>query len=254
MDNKVAIMNCRFDRITMTETLSQIKDSILRNDQNFLCTVNVSILMMMRSNKVLSKIVKRAQWVVADGMPIIWLSRTRKNPLPERVTGVELVPAIAELAANNGWGIYLLGGEPSVVEKVAANLKSDKPELIISGYSDGYFDDTEAANTAITVKESGAQILIVAMGVPKQEYFIGNHLEQTGANFVMGVGGSFDVISGKVKRAPVWIQKMGFEWAYRIKQEPKRLLPRYFKTNSLFVILVLKDFIVYALNKAPTQR
>jgi len=254
MDNRINIMNCRFNRITMGETLNQVKESILRDEQNFLCTVNVSILMMMRSNKLLSEIVRKAKWVVADGMPIIWVSRTQKNPLPERVTGVELVSEIAEVAANNGWGVYLLGGEFSVVEKVAAKLKSDKPGLIISGFADGYFDDKEAIDRAAAVKKSGARILIVAMGVPKQEYFIDKHFKDTGVNFVIGVGGSFDVVSGKVKRAPKWIQKMGLEWAYRIKQEPKRLLPRYLKTNSLFIFLLLKDFISSALRKNSTQR
>lgn len=242
-NRRVKILNCEFDPWNTQETLDQIKQLVLRNERAYLCTVNVAILMMMRSIPQLAEFVSKAKMIVADGLPLIWVSKYLNKPLPERVTGVELVDDLAELASENNWGIYLLGGTEEVVGSVASQLKSALPDLIVSGYCDGYFDSAEAKLRAQAVRESGAKILIVAMGVPRQEQFIEDQWPDLGVNFVIGVGGSFDVISGVTKRAPVWMQKSGLEWLFRTMQEPRRLAWRYISTNSLFIFLVFKEIL-----------
>ena len=221
---------------------------ISSDKKGYLCTVNVAILMMMRSNSRLADFIHRAAMIVADGQPLIWTSRYMKQPLPERVTGVELVDDLAKMAEKNQWGVYLLGATSEIVSSVAERLQQNNPKLIISGFSDGYFDAKGAKMRAQEIRESGAKLLIVAMGVPRQEYFLEEQWKQLGVNFAVGVGGSFDVIAGVTKRAPAWMQKFGLEWLYRTLQEPRRLAWRYLTTNTHFIYLFFKE-IVFGLKR-----
>lgn len=243
MDERVNILGCEFDAWSTRQTLQHIEELIQQDRQAYLCTVNVAILMMMRDDPRLAEFIRASKMVVADGQPLIWTSRYIKQPLPERVTGVDLVFDLAALAEQNQWGVYLLGATQEVVSSVAGRLQRSNPNLTISGYSDGYFDAEGAGQRAEQIRASGAKILIVAMGVPRQEYFIQEHWENFGVNFAIGVGGSFDVIAGITKRAPLWMQKAGLEWLYRTCQEPRRLLKRYVTTNSRFIYLFIKDIV-----------
>ncbi len=247
--SRVSILGCDFDSWSTEQALDEIQGLVSRDEKGYLCTVNVAILMMMRADPRLANFIHGAKMVVADGQPLIWVSRYIKKPLPERVTGVDLVHDLAEMAEKNQWGVYLLGAEQAVVASVADGLKTTFPNLILSGYSDGYFDAQGAKQRAETVRESGAKILIVAMGVPRQEYFIEENWQDFGVNFAIGVGGSFDVIAGVTKRAPLWMQKFGLEWLYRTSQEPRRLLGRYVKTNSQFIYLFFKEIVFGLGNK-----
>ena len=241
--DRISILNCEFDPWTKQQTLGKIQELITNDERGYLCTVNVSILMMLRSDPHLKEFIAQSSMVVADGQPLIWTSRYMQQPLPERVTGVELVKDLAILAKQNDWGVYLLGATQNIVSTVAKRLKSEHPGLVISGFCDGYFDKEGAKLRAKDIRESGAKILIVAMGVPRQELFIEEQWPDLGVNFTVGVGGSFDVISGVTKRAPRWMQKIGLEWLYRTLQEPKRLFWRYLTTNSLFVYLFFKEIV-----------
>ena len=241
MTDIVEILGCSFKRWTTEETLLKIEETIRLGKREYLCTVNVAILIMMRDNPRLAEFITNAGMTVADGQPLIWTSRLRHNRLPERVTGVELVPLLAEMAQRNSWGIYLMGATREIVGTVAENLRKSYPGLEISGADDGYFDSEEAINRAKAIRRSGAKILIVAMGVPRQEYFIEEQWENLGVNFAVGVGGSFDVISGVTKRAPRWMQKAGLEWFFRTMQEPRRLFMRYLTTNTRFLLLLIMD-------------
>jgi len=244
----VSLFNCTFERHTKKEVILKIENLIQSNNRDYLCTVNVSMLMMARNNKRLRKFIQRSSMVVADGQPIVWASRYIKESLPERITGIDLAKDIPELACKNGWGIYLLGASEDVVKQVSEIYKKQYPSLIISGYRNGYFNKKEANIIAQEIKKSEARILIVAMGVPRQEYFIDDHWDQLGVNFAMGIGGSFDVIAGLTKRAPIWIQKYGLEWLYRMLQEPRRLFMRYFISNTKFILIIIKRVIYRALN------
>lgn len=239
----VRILHCDFHPLTLQQTVDSIIEMIAKNERGYLCTVNVAILMMMRDNPRLADFVHRARFVVADGQPLIWASRGRTVSLPERVTGVDLVDHLCARAARLNMGIYLLGAQRDVLQKAAVRLRQTHSGLNICGIADGYFSPLEAPARARSVRESGARILIVAMGVPRQEEFVEQYWDELGVNFAMGVGGSFDVIAGLRHRAPHVLQTLGLEWAFRLIQEPRRLFPRYLTTNSRFVYLWMSDLL-----------
>lgn len=231
----VQILNGRFDQVTLAESVDLIVDHINAGERGWLCTVNVAILMLMRHDPFLQSFVDRAAFVVADGQPIVWVSPWLGQRLPERVAGVELVTELSARAAQEGFGVYLLGAKREVVELLAEQLGERFPALTISGCADGYFSDDEFPARARAVRESGAKLLFVAMGVPRQERFLDAQWDQLGVNLAIGVGGSFDVLTGLRSRAPVAVQKIGMEWMFRLLQEPRRLAKRYLVTNTQFL-------------------
>jgi N-acetylglucosaminyldiphosphoundecaprenol N-acetyl-beta-D-mannosaminyltransferase len=198
--------------------------------------------MMMRADHRLQRFVDRAALVVADGQPLVWCAPWFGPPLPERVTGVDLVDAICERAGREGKKIFLLGATSEVVSKVAQRLVARTPTLRVD-YADGYFSEEEASSRADRIRDSGAEILFVAMGVPRQERFIEEQWDRCGVSMAIGVGGTFDVLAGLRARAPRWIQKVGMEWIFRLIQEPRRLFMRYLTTNFQFACLLTRDVI-----------
>jgi N-acetylglucosaminyldiphosphoundecaprenol N-acetyl-beta-D-mannosaminyltransferase len=228
----------------LDEAVNAVARAIREGERGYLCTVNVAILMMMRGDPRLQRYVDRARWVVADGQPLIWAARLGADPLPERVAGVDLIEVLCERAQADGFGVYLLGADAATVEATARALRAKFPRLDLRGYADGYFGAAQASERARAVAESGAKLLLVAMGVPRQEHFIEEQWENLGASVAIGVGGSFDVIAGLRKRAPALLQRTGFEWAFRLVQEPRRLFMRYLVTNSQFVGLVSRDLVL----------
>lgn len=239
--NRKKILNGSFDDVTTAETLNWATRLIQLGKRGYLCTVNVAILMKMASDLQLQEFVEGASLVVADGQPIIWASRWLSNTLPERVTGIDLIDALAKRAEEEHFEIYLLGATREVITTAAANLKLRYPRLDICGFDDGYFSAAETPERVRAIRQSGAKILIVGMGVPRQELFLKQNWSDLGVNLAIGVGGSFDVIAGKKKRAPLWMQKVGLEWFYRLMQEPRRLWKRYLVTNLQFIYRLLRQ-------------
>jgi len=234
---RVRFLNADYDPLTLVQTVDGVFQHIEAGPRGWLCTVNVSILMMMRSDQRLQSFVDRAALVVADGQPIVWCAPWFGQSLPERVTGVDLVDAICERAAQLGKRIYLLGATEEIVAKLAQRLRERHPTLSVD-FADGYFTKNEAVERADRIRAAGTDILFVGMGVPRQEIFIEEQWDRLGVGMAIGVGGSFDVLAGLRARAPAWVQKMGMEWFYRLIQEPRRLFVRYLVTNSQFVWLV----------------
>ncbi len=234
---KVRFLNANYDPLTVSQTVDAVFNHVEVGPHGWLCTVNVAILMMMRSNPRLQSFVDRAALVVADGQPIVWCAPWLGNKLPERVTGVDLVDAICERAAHLGKKIYLLGATAGTVETLAHRLRECHPTLSVD-FADGYFTKDQAVQRADVIRAAGTDILFVAMGVPRQEEFIEEHWDRLGVGIAIGVGGSFDVLAGLRARAPNWVQRIGMEWFYRLIQEPRRLFVRYLVTNSQFVCLV----------------
>lgn len=229
------ILNCDFDPVTYDQTLSWAKNKLRSNERGYICTVNVAILMMMQKNRKLQEFVDEAALTVADGQPLIWLSRLIRRRLPERVAGVDLVQGLCESASETGSSVYFMGAQPDVVKDVVQRMKNNVPGLDVAGYDDGYFTEDQSAERVNAIRESKADLLIVAMGVPRQEDFIRDNWDQLGVTLAIPVGGSFDVIAGRKKRAPKWMQKTGAEWFYRMCQEPRRLFKRYLVTNTQFI-------------------
>lgn len=237
----VKVLNCELDATTLMDAAHWARDWIRSGQRGYICTVNVAILMMMRSDPKLQRFVDRASLVVADGQPLVWASHLQREPLPERVTGIDLIEKLCTVATEEDYGVYFLGARPAVIKAVAKRLAKRHPGLRICGARDGYFDAAEAPRRAREVRESGAKILVVGMGVPLQEEFIENYWDELGVELAIPVGGSFDVIAGVTHRAPVWLQRIGMEWFFRLLQEPRRLWKRYLVTNVQFIFHLLRS-------------
>jgi len=238
VNRSVHILNGRFDRLSAGQTVEQLIQAIHDGERGVLCTINVAILMMMRSNARLQRFVDSSRWTVADGQPLVWASHLRQQPLPERVTGIDLIDLLCARATRDGIGVFFLGADDRTVHTAVDVLRTRHAGLDVRGCADGYFGPEQAEARAKAVAESGAGLLFVGMGAPRQEYFIEEQWEHLGARVVIGVGGSFDVIAGLRKRAPLFVQRAGLEWAYRLAQEPRRLFMRYLVTNSEFLGLM----------------
>ncbi len=237
----VPILNCEFGSVSLQDTVDWARDWIRSGQRGYICTVNVAILMMMRADPNLQRFVDGASLVVADGQPLVWASHLQRDALPERVTGVDLVDELCALATREGFGVYFLGAQREVIEAAAGRLKARHPGLQISGIADGYFSPAEAPERARAVQQSGAKLLFVGMGVPRQEEFLESQWGELGISLAVPVGGSFDVMAGTARRAPVFLQRIGMEWAFRLAQEPHRLWKRYLVTNTQFIFHILKS-------------
>ncbi len=205
--------------------------------------VNAAKIVNMRRNRLLHEAIASAQLVVADGMPVIWASRLLGQPLPERVTGIELFERLLALADERGHAVYLLGSAQDVLEEVVRRIRARHPRVRVAGSRNGYFTATQEANVAAEIRASGADMLFVAISPPRKELFLARWGQHLSVPVCHGVGGAFDVLAGKVKRAPRWMQRSGLEWLYRLCQEPRRMWRRYLVTNSQFLLLFLLEVV-----------
>ena len=241
--DKSCILNTLFDPITLQETVEFAEQLIRDGERGYVSTVNVAVLMMARSRPRLRRFIEAASLVVADGQPLVWVSRLFSTPLPERVAGVTIVDALCQLAEQKNLGVYFLGSRQDVLNELGRRLRHRHPGLDIRGLADGYFRPEDAPDRAAAIRRSRAEILFVGMGVPQQEYFLQEHWAALGANVAVGVGGSFEVTAGLRKRAPQVIQRAGLEWFFRLLQEPRRLWKRYLLTNSQFMYHFFKELL-----------
>lgn len=243
MSARIRILNGSFDPVTRDQAVDAVFAAIRAGKRGWLCTVNVATLMTMRGNRRLQSFVDRAAWVVADGQPLVWCARLFDATLPERVAGIDLLDALCRRAAEENRLVYLLGTTSSLLEKTQANLRRRHPGLEVVGAS-GFFPREEWPARAEAIRASGASLVFLGMGTPRQEFFIDEEWERLGANVAIGVGGSFDVIAGARFRAHPWIGKLGLEWTARLVQEPRRLFLRYLLTNSMFCLLVARALVL----------
>lgn len=237
---RIEFLKAPMDIATMQETVSFIESRIEQKQFLQHVVVNVAKIVNMQKDPVLAESVKACEVINIDGMGVVFGARFLGHNVPERVAGVDLFHELLAMSAKRDFPVFLLGATDEVVSKTVCKVKAQNPNLNIAGYNDGYFwDDEEAVVTKI--RESGAKLLFVAITSPKKENFINKWQDKLGVDFVMGVGGTFDVVAGKVKRAPQWMQKAGLEWLYRVIQEPGRMWKRYLKTNTKFLMLLLTE-------------
>ncbi|RDK88525.1 N-acetylglucosaminyldiphosphoundecaprenol N-acetyl-beta-D-mannosaminyltransferase [Marinirhabdus gelatinilytica] len=226
----------------MKETLALVSQAISEKNQLHHVVVNAGKIVAMQKDEALRKSVNESDIINADGQAVVWAAKILGKPLKERVAGIDLFENLVHMAHEQGHSIFLLGAKEEVVTKVAQEYQEKYNPNIIAGYRNGYFTREQEAEIAQQIAQSGAQMLFVAITSPIKENFLYNHRELLkDVPFVMGVGGSFDVVSGLTKRAPVWMQDAGLEWFYRFLQEPKRMWKRYLVGNSKFIWLVLKE-------------
>lgn len=242
MGEKRELFGIGVDNLTMQESIDVINQSIDSKQPIMHIVVNAAKLVHMQRDKELFQSIRNADLVNVDGMAVVWASKILGKPLKERVSGIDLFLNLVKNAQLRRETIFLLGAEEKVVNKVAETFKRNFGEEIIAGYHHGYFSKEDEHKLVKQIVDSKATYLYVAMSSPKKEIFLSRYKQELSSiGFIMGVGGSFDVISGKVKRAPEWMQKAGLEWFYRFLQEPKRMWKRSFIDNGKFIAMVIQE-------------
>jgi N-acetylglucosaminyldiphosphoundecaprenol N-acetyl-beta-D-mannosaminyltransferase len=226
--------------VTMSEVLQQVATSIESRSSLDIGVVNAAKIVNMRKDPELSEAVLSSDAIFADGMSVVWASRFLGKPLPERIAGIDLMHAILDRGQVNGYRVFCLGATQEVLDTVCDRFAEQYPGTIVVGSHHGYFNEDEERAVAERIRDANADVLFVAITSPKKERFMAKWSELMKVPVVHGVGGSFDVVAGKVERAPEAWQRMGLEWLYRVKQEPRRLWKRYLVTNVSFAGLLLR--------------
>ncbi len=203
--------------------------------------VNAAKIVNMQSDEELRDDVASSDIVLADGMAVGWASRLLRRPLPCRVAGIDLMHGIMRLGSEKGFRIFLFGATEEIVRKVRDEFAVAYPGATIAGFRNGYYSSDEEQEIADLIKTSRADVLFVAMPSPRKERFMAKWRDYIEVPIVHGVGGSFDVVAGKVRRAPGLMQTLGLEWLYRLMQEPLRLGWRYARTNTIFLWMLLRE-------------
>lgn len=239
----VSLFDIPINSLSMDQTLDRIHAAIQDRTPLHIGVVNAAKVVNSHRNPELGEDVKSSDIILADGIAIVWASRLLSTPLPERVTGIGIMEGIFRRGMQHGYRIYCLGATEDVSKIVAERLAQDYPGVILAGRRNGYFNDDEEETIATDIANSKADVLLVAITSPKKERFMARWNDLMEVPVVHGVGGSFDVMAGKVERAPEIWQRFGLEWLYRVKQEPRRLWKRYLVTNVLFCWMVFKAVI-----------
>ena len=227
----------------MEEVLDRVDDTIARRGGLQIGVVNAAKIVNMRRNDLLRRSVLSSDLILADGISVVWASRLLGRPLPERVAGIDLMMGMFRRGNERGYKIFCLGATDEVLDKVAERITSEFPNIRQVGRQNGYFPEEEEEAIAGNIAAANPDILLVAMTSPKKEKFLARWSDRLGTPVCHGVGGSFDVFAGKVLRAPERWQRLGLEWLYRLKQEPRRLWRRYLTTNTLFCAMVLSELL-----------
>lgn len=241
---RIKFMNTCIDNLTMSETLNEIDKLIQKKSCSYVVTPNVDHIVRLEKDVELQKVYKNASLILTDGKPLIWISKWYRTPIKEKISGSDLFPKVCELAANKNYTMYLLGAAEGVADTAARNLMKKYPGLNIVGtYSPPFgFEKNEQEINKIKaqIKDVHPDILIVGLGCPKQEKFMYYHCKELGVPISFGLGASIDFEAGNIKRAPKWMSEHGFEWLYRITQDPKRLVKRYLVDDMKIVGLAGK--------------
>ena len=222
-EERVDVLGVPIARIDMDGALRQVDGFIEARSPHMIVTSDTPGLVRAHDDPEFQAIVRAADMVTADGRGVVWMARVLGLPVKERVSGVDLVERMCERAAQRGYSVYLLGAEPGVAEEAARVLESRYPGLRVAGTHHGYFTHEEEPAVVAAIAQARPDILLVAFGAPKQEKWIRQHQAAIQAPVAIGVGGTLDVIAGRVRRAPRWMQRAGLEWLYRVLREPKRL-------------------------------
>ncbi len=241
---RINFMNTQIDNLTMKEVLKRIDVLIKENRNSYVVTPNVDHIIQLEDGGELVEAYKNADLILADGQPLIWISRWYGTPIKEKISGSDLFPRLCERAAKKGYRMFFLGAAEGVAKKAADNLIMRFPGLQIVGtYSPrkGFEQDkVEMYKIQKMIRNSKPHILIVALGCPKQELFIFHNKDMLGVPISLGLGASLDFEAGIIKRAPKWMSNCGLEWFFRMLQDPKRLIRRYLINDMRIFRLAIK--------------
>ncbi|UUU39256.1 WecB/TagA/CpsF family glycosyltransferase [Streptomyces sp. NBC_00162] len=243
MTQRQSLFGVTLDALTMDETVQRCLDAVRRGERIEIGMVNAAKLVNMRRDPRLAEAVAGCDLVLADGQAVVWAGRVLGVRLPERVAGIDLFMRLLATAEAADISVYLLGARQEVLEMMLRQISERFPKLRVAGSRNGYFADSEQESVAGAIADSRAQLLFLGMTSPKKEIFTAGYGDRTGAHVVHGVGGSFDILAGITRRAPVVWQRMGLEWFYRTLQEPRRLGKRYLTTNTAFLLMTVRELI-----------
>ena len=234
----VQLFSVAVDAITLEQTADAVRSMLSSNRPHQHVVLNAAKVVEMDRDPELRRVVQSCDLVNADGMAVVWASRILGVPLPERVAGIDLFDRLVRLAYEDGRSVFFLGATDEVVAAMAEIFAHRFPGLRVAGYRNGYWkDDTEVI---AEVRAAAPDLLFLAIPSPRKEFWLNAHLQELNVPFVMGVGGSFDVVAGKVSRAPRWMQRVGLEWSWRLIQEPRKMWRRYLFTNTTFIRLTAR--------------
>ena len=242
--SRMKFMNTEIDNLTMQEALDRIDELINEKRAAFVVTPNVDHLVQLERGGPLVTVYEKADLILTDGKPLIWISKWYGTPIKEKISGSDLFPKLCEMAALKNYTMFFLGAAEGIAAKAADNLSRRYPGLRVVGtYSPPYGfekDEEELQKIIRLIREAAPQILIVGLGCPKQELFILNHKDELGVPISLGLGASLDFEAGNIKRAPAWMANHGLEWLFRITQDPKRMAKRYLVDDRKILRMAIK--------------
>lgn len=244
-DKRIKLMGYYLDALTVDETVAVIEGCI---DNKIKCqhgVLNAAKVVLAEKDGKLKRILNECEIVSADGQSIVWASKFLGEKIPERVAGIDLMERLLKLSDKKAYRVYFFGAREEVVRKVVEICRREYPNLVVAGFRSGYFCEEHNSDIVMNIKNAEPDILFVGFSSPKKEYWLKKNKGELNVPFCMGVGGSFDVIAGFKKRAPLWMQKWGLEWSYRFIQEPGRMWKRYLIGNIKFIYIVLKYTFAY---------
>lgn len=241
---RMKFMNTEIDNLTMDETLDMMDNLIQQNKNAYVVTPNVDHIVQLEADDELCEVYKNADLILTDGKPLLWIAKWYGTPIKEKISGSDLFPRLCKMAAKQGYTMFFLGAAEGVAAKAAKNLTRRFPGLNVVGtYSPPYGfekDDAEMQKITTIIRDAQPHILIIGLGCPKQEKFILHNREKLGVPLSLGLGASLDFEAGNIKRCPKWMADLGFEWLFRITQDPKRLAKRYFVDDVKIFELAIK--------------
>ena len=244
MMKKQALLNTYINNLDMKESIQLINQMITEKKESYVVPINVDVVVKIEHDPYLKKIVDDADMVLVDGQPLVWVSKMDKIPVKAKISGSDLVPLVCKMAANNGYGVYIIGGKPGVAEQASKQLRKEIPGIRVTGvYAPplGFEkDEAEIEKINSLILTAHPELLIVCLGCPKQEKWVYENYKKCGAIVSICAGATVDFLAGNVKRAPKWISDFGLEWFFRFIQEPRRLFKRYFIEDAQIVHLVFK--------------
>jgi N-acetylglucosaminyldiphosphoundecaprenol N-acetyl-beta-D-mannosaminyltransferase len=239
------LMGCPVDMLTsasLLQELSQVIDS--QTGPKVIQFINANKIAQVRQDSDMARIMWKADYVLADGQPMLPMGRLLGVKLPERIDGIGLMGKLLKLADERRYSVYLLGAKQEVLDTCVAKIRQQYPNLRIAGSRNGYFSEKDTPGVVAQIREAKPDLLFLGMGSPMKERFADRYAPELGATVIQGVGGSFDVMADLVKRAPVWLQRIGMEWLFRVIQEPRRMFWRYTTTNATCLSVFGRAFVL----------
>jgi N-acetylglucosaminyldiphosphoundecaprenol N-acetyl-beta-D-mannosaminyltransferase len=238
------LMGCPVDLLTSTALLSELSQAIdSQSGPKVIQFINANKIAQVRNDSDMGRIMRKADYVLTDGQPLLPMARLLGVKVPERIDGIGLMGKLLKLADERRYSVYLLGAKQEVLDTCVAKIRKQYPNLRIAGSRNGYFSEKDTPGVVAQIREAKPDLLFLGMGSPMKERFADRYAADLGATVIQGVGGSFDVMADLVKRAPVWVQRIGMEWMFRVVQEPRRMFWRYATTNATCLWVFARDFV-----------